>query len=80
MLTDAELKLGFYERFKRPLDEENLQGLKRFIRNFELENYNDFQEMYDAMLISMHSISEEIEQTTNVDKAREILRKRYAKL
>jgi len=80
MLTDNELRLGYYERFKRPLDEDNLAALKRFIRNFELEDYTDFQEIHNAIQISMRDISEELEQTSDSMKQREIIQRRYSKL
>lgn len=80
MMTDDELRLGYYERFKRPLDDDNLVGLKRFIINFELEDYTDFQEMYDAILLSMRDVSRELQTTENPVQQREIFRRRYAKL
>lgn len=80
MLTDNELRLGYYERFKRPLDDDNLAALKRFIRNFELEDYTDFQEMYNAIQLSMRDISNELQTTDDPRQQREIMRRRYAKL
>jgi hypothetical protein len=64
-------------RFKCPLDDENLLSLRRFMCNFELEDYSDFNEMYDAILISMRSVSEECKVSDNPE---EVIRRRYRNL
>jgi hypothetical protein len=77
MLTDNELREGFAKRFKRPLDTSNMAALKRFITNFEAEDYTDFDEIYEALLLSMHDVSKEMDTS---DNPREVLERRYAKL
>jgi chemotaxis methyl-accepting protein methylase len=76
-MSDEELKIGYMRRFNRVLDQDNMTSLKNFIRNFELEDYTDFQEMYDAMLQSMSDVFREVEQSNN---PREVIRRRYSKL
>lgn len=80
MMTDAQLSLGYYERFKRPLDQKNLDALKSFMRNFEVEDYVDFNEMYNAIQASVRDVYEDVEKCSTFEEKKEVLRRRYTKL
>lgn len=77
MMTNTELSLGYQQRFNREITEENLSALKRFIHNFELEDYTDFNEMYAALALSLRDVTNEVMFANN---PREVFKRRYRNL